>query len=101
MLRPRSTAIERSSAAAVEVNEVVFKEFDAVEARRCNCLELLPQGAAHRDRRHGSAHRDFSVADLRNRAQLVGGRAAEAEEFEIGRDHLEQHVGADLNLEAT
>src|SRR5262249_41946566 len=37
-----------------------------------------------------------SVGNLRRRAQLLRGRGAVAEEFEIGGDLLEPHVGADL-----
>ena len=74
--------------AAVEVDEVVLEQLDAVEARGGDRLELLPQGAAHRDRRDRPAHGDDpSVADLRDGAELVGGRGPEAEELEIGRNH--------------
>src|SRR5439155_13979431 len=42
-----------------------------------------------------------SVGDLRQgAAELVGGGAAKAEEFEIGRDLLEQHVGPDQSSAA-
>src|SRR4051794_15569383 len=39
-----------------------------------------------------------SVLDLRDRAKLVRGRRTEAEELEIGRDLLEEHVDPDLNV---
>src|SRR4051812_37410289 len=41
-----------------------------------------------------------SVPHLRDRAQLLGRGRAEAEEFEVGRDLLEEHVLADLHLAA-
>src|SRR3954451_7866641 len=41
-----------------------------------------------------------SVPHLRDRAQLLGRGRAEAEEFEVGRDLLEEHVLAYLHLAA-
>src|SRR4029079_2129384 len=41
-----------------------------------------------------------SVADLRDLAELLGRRGRKAEELEVRRDHLEQHVGAGLDRAA-
>jgi hypothetical protein len=47
------------------------------------------------------APREQSVPDPGYGLQLVGRGRGEAEELEIGRDLLEQHVGADLDRAAS
>src|SRR5262249_3476615 len=41
-----------------------------------------------------------SIMDLRELAQFIRRRGAEAKEFQVGRNLLEQHVGADLIVAA-
>ena len=98
--RRRSTAAEapgiRPSAACARASAASKRSMASTKRGR----RRRPGSRAWTGSRRRCSWRPASVAQLRHGAQLVGGRGAEAEELQVGRDHLEQHVGADLHRAA-
>src|SRR5436305_2261964 len=100
MPRPRSAHIDASSRADVVAwtksfsnSSIASKRAAAIASSFWRSVPLSETVATARRTRFLPCR---SVADLRDRAQLVRRRCREAEELEIGRNHLEQHVGAGL-----
>src|SRR5207244_8654048 len=86
-------------------DQILGPDFDATETGVANDAELVLERTRERDgvdRETGKIHdvnRPLSIQHC-ERAELVGRRASESEEFEIQRNLLEQHVGANLDRAA-
>ena len=81
-------------------DQVVLENLDRTEACCCNGFQFIMDVAGDADGRDRGFHRCTLVADVCERPEALGRGGGVAEEFEIGRDHLEQHVDADLHLAA-
>src|SRR5215470_4296794 len=101
--RPGFPGLRRETGAGIRrAIALVSAPLHDLDACGHNGPELLAEGAANRNHCDRTYHRALrsdsislpstSIMDLRELAQFVRRCGAEAEEFQIGRNLLEQHV---------